>query len=436
MVNTWAPTTLNWGNRGDYGRTGEPALNDARTGRPPMSRDEVDRTLARLRDERDRISTTLLELEAHHGYQLLEGATLEGETGRVQSEVRQGMSSLWNLFDLYGRTLRAAEDLRARHPRPGQAQLAELTRLLAGPSVELPPATIPLERRTLLSGSSGEKLTLRAAVERMTVLYEEVAQAVGELDGVWSALLSRLAEVEAERRSADELLDSLGGTEPELDRLRAELDAVAAVVRGDPLSLASGGRADTGRLDAIHAGLAEVRRGLERAERLRGEFAGRVDAIAAVLDRLREVEAEARRVREEVLVKIASPAPPEPPRASAALADRLASLSGPPPGLGWNDLAERVADLERASDAALERARETAGVIRGLLDRREELRGRLDAYRVKAARLGHAEDAELARMYERARELLWTSPCDLRAATVALSGYQQAINARAKGTKR
>ncbi|MEU8797029.1 hypothetical protein [Spirillospora sp. NPDC048819] len=407
-----------------------------------MSRDEVDRTLARLRDEKERISTALLELEVHQGYQLLEGAALDGETLRVQSEVRAGMASLWGLFDLYGRALGAAEDLRARHPKPGQAQLTELTRLLAGPSVELPVTEVPLERRTLLSVPSGEKLTLRAAVERMTPLYEEVAQAVAALDTVWSALLSRLAEVEAERRAAEDLLHSLGGAEPELDRLRAELDAVAALVRGDPMALARGDRADTGRLDVIRTGLAEVRRGLEEAERVRDGFADRLRGVAAVLDLLRGTEAEARRLRDEVLAKIASPVLPDLPDMSASLADRLAAVGRPGQGAaaarggGWTDLAARVADLEKAANGALERARETAGVIRGLLDRREELRGRLEAYRVKAARLGHAEDAELARIYDRARGMLWTSPCDLRKATVTLSEYQQAINARAKGTNR
>ncbi|TDE25101.1 hypothetical protein E1289_27070 [Actinomadura sp. 6K520] len=401
-----------------------------------MSRDEVDRTLARLRDERDRISTALLELEAHHGYQLLEGAALDGETRRVQADVRAAMTSLWNLFDLYGSVVGAAEDLRARNPRPGQAQLTELTRLLAGPSVELPVTEVPLGRRTLLSVPSGERLTLRAAVERMTPLYEEVAQAVAALDAVWSALLSRLAEVEAERRAADELLESLGGTEPELDRLRPELDAVAAVVRGDPMALADGGRADTGRLDAVHAGLAEVRRGLEQAERVRDGFTDRLRAIAAVLDGLREEEAEARRVRDEVLTKIASPVLPDLPDRSASLAGRLAAVGRPGHGTGWHDLAARVEELDRAANDALARARETVGVIRGLLDRRAELRGRLEAYRVKAARLGHAEDAGLARIHDRVRELLWTSPCDLRQATVALSEYQRAVNARSKGAKR
>ncbi|MFF4234998.1 hypothetical protein ACFYYL_03915 [Actinomadura geliboluensis] len=410
-------------------------MSDARVTGPPLSREEVDRTLARLRDERERIGAALLELEAHQGYQLLEGAALTGETRRVQADVQSRAASLWTLFDLYGRAVDAAEELRARHGRPGQAQLAELTRLLTGPSVELPVREVPLERRTLLAVPSGERLTLRAAVDRMTALYEEIARSVAALDTVWSTLLSRLAEVEAERRGAAELLESLGGTDPEFDRLRAELESAAAVVRGDPLALARDGRADTARLDAIRTGLAGVRRGLAEAERLRDGFADRIRGVAAAVERLREAEAEARAVRDEVLVKIAFPALPDLPEAAAVLADRLAAVGAPPRG-GWHRLAERIADLERAAAAALERARETTGVIRGLLDRREELRGRLEAYRAKAARLGHAEDAELARIYEQARELLWTSPCDLRKATVSLSGYQRAIMSRAKGAER
>ncbi|RFU38686.1 hypothetical protein DZF91_26365, partial [Actinomadura logoneensis] len=83
-----------------------------------------------------------------------------------------------------------------------------------------------------------------------------------------------------------------------------------------------------------------------------------------------------------------------------------------------------------------DRAARHRDLAAGLLERREELRGRLGAYRVKAARLGLAEDADLLTIHERARELLWTSPCDLRAATVALSGYQQAVNSRTKGADR
>ncbi|MGH3881629.1 MAG: hypothetical protein ACRDSK_31790, partial [Actinophytocola sp.] len=66
----------------------------------------------------------------------------------------------------------------------------------------------------------------------------------------------------------------------------------------------------------------------------------------------------------------------------------------------------------------------------GLLDRRAELRGRLEAYRVKAARLGYGEDLALEKLHLRAQELLFTAPCDLAAATRALNRYQQGLQDR------
>ncbi|MFC6886786.1 MULTISPECIES: hypothetical protein [Actinomadura] len=399
-----------------------------------MSRDEVDRALATLRDEKERIGSALLELEDHQGYRLLEGAALSGGTLRVREAVRGRMASLWALFHLYGGVLGAAEDLRARHGRPGQAQLAELTRLLVGESVELPAEEVPLERRTLLAAPGPERLTLRAAVERMNPLFEEVAREVAAVDAVWSVLLSRLSELDEARRHAATLLAALGGADPEYERLRLEVDAIATTVRADPLAFAREGAADTSRLDAAASALAALTRTLDEAVRLREGFAARIRAVRDTVQRLREAEAGARAARDEVLAKIASPVLPDLADASPALADRLDALAAPRGDpAAWSGLAARLDDLERAAGAALERARADEGVIRGLLDRRDELRGRLDAYRVKAARLGLAEDAELTRLYEHARTLLWTSPCDLRKATVTLSGYQQAINSSANG---
>jgi hypothetical protein len=55
------------------------------------------------------------------------------------------------------------------------------------------------------------------------------------------------------------------------------------------------------------------------------------------------------------------------------------------------------------------------------------------AYKSKAARLGRAEDLELTQRYDRARDLLWTAPCDLGAAAEAVAAYQQAILAIGRG---
>ena len=57
---------------------------------------------------------------------------------------------------------------------------------------------------------------------------------------------------------------------------------------------------------------------------------------------------------------------------------------------------------------------------------RAELRGRLDAYKAKVARLGFAEDPLLVERYDAARRMLWSAPCDLRAAEAAVLRYQRA----------
>ncbi|WP_344598054.1 hypothetical protein [Actinomadura vinacea] len=401
-----------------------------------MNRDEVDRALRHLRDEKERIGTALLDLERHSGHRLLDGAELAGETARVQAEVRSRMGELWTLFDLYGRTLGEAEELRARHARPGSAQLAELTRLLTGPSVELPAEEVPLERRTLLHSPSGERLTLRAVVVRMTALYEEAARTVGAVDAVWSALLARLGSAEAEHRAVAEMVESLGMTaDAEYGRIRADLDARADTVRTDPLAFGRDGRADTAGFDALAADLARLKERFAEAVRFRARYDEQVGRLRDAVSRVRAAEEEVRRARAEVLAKIASPALPAPSLPAAALADRLAALHTLRDQRRWGELADRATDLERATRDALEQVRAGLSLVTGLLDRREELRGRLQAYKVKAARLGHAEDPELARLYEEARALLWSSPCDLRKATVLLSGYQQAISSKADASK-
>ena len=63
----------------------------------------------------------------------------------------------------------------------------------------------------------------------------------------------------------------------------------------------------------------------------------------------------------------------------------------------------------------------------GLLERRTELRGRLEAYRAKATARGHAEDLELAALHRVAHDVLYTAPCDLPEATRAVGRYQQAV---------
>ncbi|MEV5412858.1 hypothetical protein AB0K60_28980 [Thermopolyspora sp. NPDC052614] len=393
-----------------------------------MSLEGVDYALNLRRTERDRISNDLLDLEGHSGHQLLKGAELSGATQRRWEETRTRLATLWWLFDAYRKVVEEAERLRAERSRPGAEALAELNRLLTGASVELKPEDVPVERRSLVR-AVGERITLDEVVARMDAAYQEVARAVAAADDAWTALLPKVEEADAARRAAENLLTALGGADPELERLGRELADLRQLVRGDPLSFVSGDAVDVSALERVGAALAARRDHLEHAVRVRDGFDARVRAMRDRVAAVRAAEDEARAARDRVLVKIDSPVLPHLPDQAAALENRLAALRATPAAGDWSEVARRVADLERALADALRQAREATQAINALLERRDELRGRLEAFRAKALRQGIAEHPELLRLFRQARDLLWTAPCDLRQATRAVSGYQRALRA-------
>ncbi|QXJ22857.1 hypothetical protein AGRA3207_003925 [Actinomadura graeca] len=404
-----------------------------------MSREGVDHALRGLREERDRIAASLLDLDGHHGSRLLKGARLTGETWRRWDAAQERLAMLWRLFDAYQRVLDAAVELRERSPRPTAAALTELSGLLSGPSVEVPDGEIPLEARTLL-GPQEQRVTLDGAVALMSEAYEFVAGEVAAADAAWTALLVPLEEAEEGWRETARLAHSLDGTRhPELDRLGRELTALGRLIRTDPLSLVRDGQADTVRLDRVRATLAGLRVELAGVARLRDDYAGLLEQLVASVERVEETERRARETYEAAVAKIESPLLPEPCRGlGTGLRDRLAALERLREAERWVEMAGQVAELERAAEDAAERAMGDLRLSAGLLERRGELRGRLEAYRAKAARIGMAEDETLTRLYGQARDLLWTAPCDLRAATVAVAEYQRAIRASESetGTRR
>jgi hypothetical protein len=393
-----------------------------------MSREGVDHALARLRDERDRISASLLDLEDHDCFQMLKRADLTGVTKHRWAAVQDNMTALWLLFDAYVNVLDDAEDLRRRNPRP-EAVMTELTWLLSGRSIEVGGEEIPLERRTLL-GPPTERLSLDQAVARMTAAYDEAAETIATIDAAWGVLLPKLVEADEELQKVMELAGALGEPAgPELSRVSGRLDQARQTVRVDPLAMVgTDGRTDTTVVDAVLTALAELRQNLEDAARLRREYADRIRAVEDSLALIEEAVAETRRTREIVQVKILSAALPEVSDPVPALRDRLAEVAELRRHGRWAEAGRRLATLEEAGADGLEQARGALHALGGLLDRRSELRGRLEAYAAKAARLGHAEDTELARLHREARDLLWTAPCDLQQATVTLTRYQRTLN--------
>ncbi|MEV0345228.1 hypothetical protein AB0H88_05655 [Nonomuraea sp. NPDC050680] len=387
---------------------------------PPMSREGAEYALRARADERDRISGDLLDLEAHTTYQLLKGASLSGPTQTRWAAAQGALAALWALYDTYRGVLHAAEQVKGARGRLGAEQLATLTELLSGRSVVLKAAAKPVEERSLLP-QADERLTLDETVARMDAAFQQATDVLTEIDTIWSAALPRLDAADAELRAVGDLRRQLGET-LDLTRTETDLKRMRAAVLEDPL----GSAPPDHELERVTRLLASTRADLERALRVSQEYGRRREELVAALDRVRAAESEARVAHGRVVVKIALPPQAQPRSKVDALADELDALDAAPGT--WLDRAGRLTALEQGAQQAAQQAQATAKALLGLIGRRDELRGLLGACQAMTVRKGLAEDPAITELYERARLLLWSAPCDLTKAAQAVDLYQRAIH--------
>lgn len=159
---------------------------------------------------------------------------------------------------------------------------------------------------------------------------------------------------------------------------------------------------------------------------MRQDAEQRLLQLRDVLSRADRTLTEARSARGEVLAKIAASEVPAVSGPPTVLQERLATAAEYRRHAQWHRLSPLLETLEREAEDELLRARESLTAVTAPLAVRAELRGRLDAYKAKVARHGMAEDPLLIERYDMARRMLWSAPCDLRAAEQAVLRYQQA----------
>ncbi|MEU9998623.1 hypothetical protein [Streptomyces sp. NPDC050848] len=409
---------------------------------PVMDRDEVDRALARLGAEHKAIEDSLLALQDHAGRRLLEGAELTGTTRDRWQTTERTITLLWAYFEAYTGALHDARELRARRRWASREDLVELTERLRGESVLVAggarqPASPTLTGPARLS----ERFSLEALVGRMNELYASSLDMVVTADAVWSALPARIDLLAAELRRTRSLAHSVGvrpGEHPagdELEEITAELTALRSQVVTDPLafwrpaagsSAPGGGRPDTERYDRAARALEDIRREIEAVLAVRQDSEERLLRLRDVLSRADRTLAEARVARGEVLAKIAASEVPAVSGPPTVLQERLATAAEYRRHAQWHRLSPLLESLEQEAEDELQRARASLTAVTAPLAVRAELRGRLDAYKAKVARLGAAEDPLLIERYDAARRMLWSAPCDLRVAEHAVLRYQQA----------
>lgn len=354
--------------------------------------------LSRLEASVASLRTGLDELEASPSYLMLRDADPGSVTaGRYRAAAGQGFD-LWPVVDAVADRLEA---IRSRWGDDDAKSAVEVARPVG--FADLGPTT-PAH-----------------ALAALRKRYDVMAAEVSAVDRVWLTVLPR---VEAARETLGRLqseADALDLTEPLIGRARSRADDLADRLLSDPCAVEV---SDGQRLDSE---VAEVARLMARARSGHDNYDTDLAGAGELLAELRILLARAAASTAETRAKISDPGGliTLPSRAiidgSGGLADRLDEVFEPDPVARWE---HRRAMLDRWLAQAtsfrkqLLRALEVSGAA---LERRDELRGRLQAFEVKMAAVGRAEDPGLVAIVERAWDELYTAPTNLDAAEKAVS---------------
>jgi hypothetical protein len=389
-----------------------------------ISRDDVDEVLAGLGAAHDRIGTVMYAIDTHPGLNLLRHGKVSGRTETMWRALRPEVDLVWVQFATLGDLLERARSVRAR-PRLGADEWEMLTRLLRGPIVLLDADGLPVDATTAPAG----RMSVGEFTQQLERRCTEVLAHLSEMDASWTAVAAAFVRVSESVDAVVALAGQAGepGTEK---RTRTALAEVERFCVDDPLAAAPGGRltdAAQRRLADLDRTARQARQQLNELVRLRDGYPQRRAALTSVVDELAAAEEGVARSQSRVGVKVADAGFGDVPAAAPVLRARLDALDGKAARTQWGSLRSSMSTVEDAAHTALARAHEMTGIAEGLLARRTELRGRLEAYRAKAAARGLAEHGELTTLYTKAHELLITARCDLRASTRAVYAYQHTL---------
>lgn len=416
-----------------------------------MSKESVDEALAGLGAAHDRIAAAMFAIDSHTGLAFLRGGGLTGQTRARWDTLKAELDLLWAHFALLGDLLEKAREIRNRR-RLEDADWATLRLLCNDPVVSLDPTGLPVGLgstggpvglgSTALPASAGNappvtRLRLWDLAGQLERRCGAVTAQLSDVDSAWSVLAGRYAPLTQE---IDALVGQARGVglDELAEPLAKALSDAADTDLTDPLGAAPGGGqvspAVQGRLDEMARRAATVRERVSALVEVRDGYQRQAAELRALLDQVASAEERLGVAYARATQKIADTGLPPRPASVAVLRVRLAELDGLFRACRWSQLADGAAAIEQAAVRARARADELREAADGLVARRDELRGRLEAYRAKAARLGYAEHDELTAVHSRARELLYTAPCDLPGATRAVFAYQQALAALPRAT--
>jgi hypothetical protein len=387
--------------------------------------DPIDRRIDELRAVHERISQNLVELDADVTRKMLQSSTtLRGRSAEAWAGSSVAIENLWRgqmaLADLLERLM----DVRGTRSFVTRAALAKLSELLDGPSLTVPR---PGRRPSLTESTAPtEQCTVQDAIARMSADYDTVLALLSEVGAAWTVVIPRLEVLDRVLGGLETAADASGGHRPnELALVRQSLADALAVARDDPLAL------DVDVLESLPAKVDRIAEFFRQSQSLVQDVLNELAGMRAQVDGARSLLEAAERITAENAAKVL---PSAGRRTELGEAQRLlvitddalvacraeAEVDAAQARRHLGDLRRRVIQLDQVC------ARLAEGNGASVVER-DELRGRLVAFRAKAHALGRGEDLGLGRLYREASDALYQAPCDLDHARALVLSYQRAV---------
>jgi hypothetical protein len=390
-----------------------------------LSLEDIDARIASLQAEIDTTGSSLAALDGDITLKLLASAKLSGRTAAEWNAVSPDIPLLWGYYGVLKDKVAEVVALRGTKARLRTEQVEELSAQLVGDSVAVPPDPGQAGSRTL-TGTPLQKTSIARLQSTMATMYRDIASVVDRVCAAWTAL-PRLDTLDT---ALTGLIQTAGGSgikpPAEIAQARSRIALLRTQVHADPLA------ADLSGVDAVARQVETATEVLRGAVAARGELAGQLTAAAQALGAIGTLIDQARAARAEASQKILGIT--NGTVDADALAARLTFLrtnlrSITSVGQGdWQEARRLLGQLDQQTAALRDEVTLALGAVKGPLDTRNELRGRLDAYHAKALAIGLAEDEGLTQVYERARALLFSAPCDVAGAEAAVREYQQGLS--------
>lgn len=384
-----------------------------------MSREDPTHELRRLQEASERAAANLLELEIDSSRQLLEVSVLTGRSADRWSMASAALTNIWRWQGLLKQVLEHAEKLR------GPWRANDLRALLDEESIELTRSEVPLAERDLLgSPERTVRCTPDQLLERMSQTFDEVKTVVAGFGDAWDVLTPRVTAAQASLGEAQTLADGLGERHRrDLDEATRSVARLAASASADPLSTAPSD------LDRAIDQIGEIQRDLDATAVLRRDFDAMLADARGLFAELETTVQNGLAANEQLRLKVSVPTalpPLAPPDDLGVELDAIAALARTG---SWRDARHQLDAWTSRTGELLDDAREALHANRAPIEARNQLRSLLEAYQVKAQRLGIVEDRELDQIFGRAHEELYTAPTDLALCSQLIRRYQERLGA-------